>query len=180
MSARFEYRLDLNEFKPVPNQAQDLALILRQPAPPDSQALAELMLDSYRGTVDYDGETLADAQQEVDSYFEGASGEPLLDHSRLCFSGGRLQSACLASYWGQEPAPLIAYVMTATEAKNQGLASRLLTEVLRTCRIVATRKPVLLSPAAISLPRKYFFDSGFLKPQAQDKYHLNRYLGILQ
>jgi RimJ/RimL family protein N-acetyltransferase len=130
MSARFEYRLDLNEFKPVSNQIQDLALILRQPAPPDSQALAELMLDSYRGTVDYDGETLADAQQEVDSYFEGASGEPLLDHSRLCFSGGRLQSACLASYWGQEPAPLIAYVMTATEAKNQGLASRLLTEVL--------------------------------------------------
>jgi GNAT superfamily N-acetyltransferase len=97
---------------------------MRRPAPADRETLAALMIDAYRGTIDDGGETLEDARAEVDSYFAGRSGAPLLDASRLIEVGGAPAAACLVSLW--RDTPLVAYVMTAAAWKGRGLARALL------------------------------------------------------
>ncbi len=65
------------------------------------------MLDAYAGTVDADGsETLDDALAEVNGYFSGASGEPMIEHSFVALDGDAPISALLVSR--HEGMPLIA------------------------------------------------------------------------
>ena len=96
----------------------------RSPKAADSEALAALMLDAYRGTVDADGsETIDVARTEVNGYLSAESGRPLLDVSRVVEADGRLVAAVLVSHY--EGLPLIAYVMTAASHKRRGLATGL-------------------------------------------------------
>jgi GNAT superfamily N-acetyltransferase len=97
---------------------------VRHPTEGDVEALAALMLDAYRGTVDADGsETMEDARTEVRGYFDANSGAPMLEHSYVVPDGGRLVSAVLVSRF--EEMPLLAYAMTAPSHKGRGLASAL-------------------------------------------------------
>ena len=84
----------------------------------DLNSLAALMLDSYIGTIDYTGETLDDAIEEVRRFFE--RGNPLLNQSLVVEEGDELVSAVLISI--EEDAPFIAYVMTNASRKKEGLA----------------------------------------------------------
>ena len=104
--------------------ASPIAFAVRHPAEPDVEALAALMIDAYRGTIDADGsETLEDARTEVRGFFAAKSGEPMLEHSCLAFDGDRLVSAILVSRF--EGIPLLAYAMTAPSHKGRGLATGL-------------------------------------------------------
>jgi RimJ/RimL family protein N-acetyltransferase len=96
---------------------------LSAPTEADSEALAELMLDAYRGTIDYDGETLAEALAEVRGYFARPAWPRA---SWLGYVPGSLVGACLVEHWPAVGAPLIAYVMTAARWKGRGVASALL------------------------------------------------------
>jgi hypothetical protein len=75
------------------------------------------MLDSYMGTIDYEGETLEDAVSEVGGYFDSSA---LLEHSFVATIGGRVVSAVLVSLDSSQP--FIAYVMTTPSQKNRRLA----------------------------------------------------------
>jgi hypothetical protein len=66
---RLRMVLDLNS-APGPT---DIAC--RTVAPSDQEALAALMLDAYRGTVDYEGETLEDAFREIGHTLSGSYGD---------------------------------------------------------------------------------------------------------
>lgn len=79
------------------------------------------MVDAYRDTIDYEGETLDEARAEVTRFFDDV---PVLDCSRVGVSAGWVVSAALVS--SSEDHPLIAYVMTAAASKNRGLAAFLL------------------------------------------------------
>jgi ribosomal protein S18 acetylase RimI-like enzyme len=101
----------------------------RSPTAGDAEALAVLMLDAYRGTVDADGsETIGMARREVNGYLAGESGPPRLDVSRVVEQDGHLAAAVLVSDY--EELPLIAYVMTSSGHKRRGLATALMCEVL--------------------------------------------------
>lgn len=127
MPARHNYRLNLAAYRP--QQQIPPGLELRPPTRTDTAELAVLMLDAYRDTIDYDGETLEQARQEVKSFLNGVYGPPLLDCSRLGFLDGELTSACLVSRWGEHP--LICFVMTGSRWKNQGLAAAVLHQTLQ-------------------------------------------------
>ena len=99
---------------------------IRAPAPDDADGLAQLMLDAYLGTIDYDGENLEDARTEIDEYF---SSDPMLDCSQVVEIDGELAAATLVSIW-EEGAPLVAYVMTRSVRKGQGLARVVLVSAL--------------------------------------------------
>ncbi len=101
---------------------------LRFPNVEETEPLAELMLDAYRNTTDFEGETTDDALSEVERYFAGRNGEPLLDCSWVYESSGALLSACLVSM--HEGAPLIAYILTMSPWKGRGLGSFLLRQSL--------------------------------------------------
>jgi GNAT superfamily N-acetyltransferase len=131
MKKRHEYFLGLSGFCPPTERADGLQT--RSCLTGDVQSLAELMLEAYRGTVDYEGESLEDAVKEVELWLAGARGGPALpDASRLAFDGARLVGACLAADWPWMRAPGIAIVITHPEWKNRGVGRRLLTEVLLT------------------------------------------------
>ena len=87
----------------------------------DRIALADLMMDAYAGTIDYDGETLDQALEGVD----GALREnALLDLSRAAAHGDVIESAVLVSL--NKGDAFVGYVMTRAASKGRGLASALL------------------------------------------------------
>jgi hypothetical protein len=101
---------------------------LRNPAPEETESLAEVLLDAYRGTIDDEGETTDDALVEIESFLAGEEGDPLLNCSWVLDSSDTLLSACLVSLWHGEP--LISYIVTRSTWKQRGLASFLLRQSL--------------------------------------------------
>mgnify|MGYP001796518151 CR=1 FL=1 len=119
------YQLDLSFYQHRPS-ALPVGSILFNPSEADEDALGELMLAAYSGTIDYEGETLEEAQAEIGNFFSGSYGEPLYDCSLICFVGDCLTSACLVSWWEPKAAPLITYVITHAYWKRHGLATAVL------------------------------------------------------
>lgn len=136
MRRRYEYRLTLTSALVGPPPAADGHGNARHPTPDDREALAALLLDAYRGTIDADGsEGLDEARHEVDSYRGGEEMPPLLDSSWVYDAGGELAAACLVALWPRRGCPLVAYMITRAARKRRGLARRLvqlrLTDLLR-------------------------------------------------
>ena len=65
----------------------------------DAPALAALMLDAYRGTVDDEGETAEEALAEVNAMLDGKYGPWLADASFVVELDGRLVAACVITLW---------------------------------------------------------------------------------
>jgi RimJ/RimL family protein N-acetyltransferase len=122
--ARHGYVVELGRLSGADPVLED-PILLRQPTPSDRDDLARLMLDAYRGTIDYEGEDLDAARTEVDNYLEGT---PMLDMSCVATLDGSIVGATLVSRWGDEP--LIGYVMTMPDHKNKGLATTMVRHCL--------------------------------------------------
>ena len=116
---RHRYRIDLVDrpVRPVP----DPPFLIRHPVSDDRDRLAELMLDAYIGTIDYDGEGIEEAQAEIEDYLGGG---PMLDSSWVIEDGHLLLGAVLVSLW--DDGPMVAYVMTRAAAKGHGVAASLI------------------------------------------------------
>lgn len=117
---RHEYLVTRETYAPS-GRTLTAPLELRQPAASDRKELATLMMDAYVGTIDYEGETYDQAVEEVDGYL---AGEAFLEVSQVALNQGEIQSAVLMSYLAG--VPLVGYVMTRADVKNQGVASTLL------------------------------------------------------
>ncbi len=101
----------------------------RTAAPSDRDALAALMLDAYRGTVDYEGESLEDALQEIDRVCSGSYGRFLSDCSFVFDGEEGLSSACLVALLNEgkpDETPLLAFAMTRKRDQRRGLSSALI------------------------------------------------------
>ena len=88
-AVKVRYEVDLSTETPDPVLPD---LEIRSLIPTDREALARLMLNAFVGTIDYEGETLTEAIEEVDSWL---AGTPMLDHSYGAVVDGRLVSAVL-------------------------------------------------------------------------------------
>jgi RimJ/RimL family protein N-acetyltransferase len=102
---------------------------LRRPDQADLVQMAQLMLDAYAGTIDSEGETIADAIEEVTAWF---AGTPLLEHSFLKQEDESILSAVLVSMIDGNP--FIGYVITDPRHKNRGLATTVTLAALETLR----------------------------------------------
>lgn len=113
--SKIRYEIDLTRAPGgIPHQEDRV----RPVSADDAADLADLMLDAYRGTIDYDDEDLDDAVAEVDSYLNDR--HPLLDFSRVVDADGVIMAGILLS--DTESGPFIDYVMTRARYKGQGLA----------------------------------------------------------
>ena len=117
---RYEYVVERRDYRPS-GRALPEGFDIRPPTNEDRSELAELMMDAYVGTIDYDGETLEQAVEEVGGAF---SAKALLDQSRVAEIDGVIESAVLVSLVDSEA--FIGYVMTRAAVKNRGHASALL------------------------------------------------------
>jgi hypothetical protein len=131
---RFEYVVDLQSWTMPPAKPAPAGLSLRTPEIKDMRALAELMLEAYRGTIDYEGETIAEAVDEVQRYLApSALNQALLKHSALLTDGTMLVSACLVMHWSRRSCPSIGYVISHPLWKRRDLARCVVAESL--CRL---------------------------------------------
>lgn len=92
----------------------------------DIRPLGTLMLESYRDTIDYEGETLEDAVKEVCATLHGKYGLFMEQCSFLIEESGQILSACIVVWSEQPKLPLIAYTMTHPGCQSQGMAAFLL------------------------------------------------------
>jgi hypothetical protein len=105
---------------------RSITLPIRRLEASDAGALAALMLDAYRGTIDDEGESLEGASTEVARVFEAEMIWP----ASFCVpspdaSEGLLCASLVMLHKGK---PLLAFTMTAARAKRRGLARSLIVE----------------------------------------------------
>jgi ribosomal protein S18 acetylase RimI-like enzyme len=92
--------------------------------PSDVPALGTLMLAAYRGTVDDEGETEADAVAEVERTLSGEYGPFQDDCSFAVDEGHRVLGASMISLWEGEP--ILTFVVVHPDVKRRGLGTFLL------------------------------------------------------
>jgi GNAT superfamily N-acetyltransferase len=98
----------------------------RSVRPNDEEALAILLFAAYRGTIGDEGNSFADALEEIRKTFRGDYGRFLPGCSSIVEEGEFLSSACLVSFFEPHNAPLVVFLMTRPELKRRGLARRVL------------------------------------------------------
>ncbi len=132
---KLRYEVDLVSPVPVPDAGN---VLVRSVTRDDLQRLARLMLDAFVGTIDYEGEDLDDAVDEIRSYLDG---DPLLQHSFVAEVGGQIASAVLVSL--SDATPFIGCVMTLPEHKGRGLAQLVTTSSMSSLARAGHRSIVL-------------------------------------
>jgi GNAT superfamily N-acetyltransferase len=87
--------------------------------------VARLMVDGYRGTIDFEGETDDDALEELEGAVAGANGPPLREAWLLSRTpeGTAASAICCIRWRGM---PFISYVFTAADQKGRGYAGALI------------------------------------------------------
>lgn len=118
---KIRYEIDLSELRPVGSLDSEV----RNVGPDDLEGLAQLMLDAYRGTIDFDDETYEDAVSEVRSFLED---DPALEHSYVVDLDGTLVSAVLVQILDGDF--FIGYVMTDPDHKGGHIGRRLVHHAL--------------------------------------------------
>jgi hypothetical protein len=149
---KIRYEVALGD--PVPIDP-DSDLTVRTLARSDVRALADLMLDAYVGTIDYEGETVDEAVDEVESWFDGS---PLLDHSYAIVVGGTLASAVLVMTL--DASPFIAIVMTRNDRKNQRFGRYVVATALSSLKEAGEEKVVLYITSGNTPSEKLFLSLG--------------------
>jgi ribosomal protein S18 acetylase RimI-like enzyme len=118
-------RLDLGEPLADPSLLPD-ATTTRLVSPDDAEALAVLMDDAYRGTIDAEpGQDLDDARKEIAATFAGDYGAPLLEASVVAVDGDKIVSASIVTRF--EGSPFVAFTMTRSSHKGRGLSRAVMT-----------------------------------------------------
>jgi len=136
----------------------------RPVAPSDTQQLAELMLDAYRGTVDYNGETLADALKEVECTLSGSYGRFLPECSFVVAGEDELASATLVTLPGEgrpDKCPLLAFAMTRKCHQRQGMSAALVRRSAAALREWGYSRVELVVTAANAPARRLYARLGF-------------------
>jgi ribosomal protein S18 acetylase RimI-like enzyme len=132
---------------------------LREPLYGDRAALARLMRDAYRDSVDDEGEGEGEALVEIDRVLAGAYGAFVPQASSVVEREGRLHTATLVTRW--EARPFVALSMTDPGARRCGLARAGLVNAMR--RLHATGETelrlvvTLANVAAVRLYRSLGF-----------------------
>ena len=86
--------------------------------------LTSATLEAYRGTVDDEGETLADAAGEIEHTLSGRYGPVIWQASGAVVQSAGLQSAIIVTCHHAEP--MICYVFTVPSAQRHGFAAQLI------------------------------------------------------
>lgn len=89
---------------------------------------AEIFLDGFIGTVDYEGESLKDTITYIEQIKSGIYGEILSDYSGLLLQNATPVSGIIMTLF--EEVPLIVSVFTKNEYKKKGFGEILLRSVI--------------------------------------------------
>jgi GNAT superfamily N-acetyltransferase len=133
---------------------------MRAPEESDMPGLARLMRAAYRGGVDDDGETEADALAEIQKTFAGEYGAFLPHCSKVVARGNELVHATLVTRW--QGRPFVAFSMTAPAAQRMGLARGCLIDAMQDLRAQGESELRLVVTAANTPARALYESLGFV------------------
>jgi GNAT superfamily N-acetyltransferase len=128
----------------------------------DAAALARLMFDAYKGTIDDEGEPFEGAVAEVNKTFEGGYGPMVWGASFVTPSvedPAVLDSASVVTLWREEP--LLAFSMTRPEAKRRGHAEALIRASARSLAGLGHGRVVLVVTAGNVAAERLYEKLGF-------------------
>ena len=165
MTQRIRRRLVADLTGLPPDAAEPMPLPMRRPVPKDRHALAHLMLDAYRDTIDYEGETLADTEGEIARTFVGEYGQFLPQYSFLALDGDDPVSASLVTRY--DGVPFLAFSMTSPRWKGKGLARHLIRESMLAIREGGETTLALVVTAG-NVPAERLYESmGFVEAEGE-------------
>ena len=95
----------------------------------DAVALGHLMYASYKGTIDYEGETLEQSIQEMSETLSGKYGELNCSASLMILEGDKAIAVVIFVFYNKEEMPLLAFTMTHPDHQGKGLSQSL----IKTC-----------------------------------------------
>lgn len=130
--------------------------------PDDAAALARLMLDAYRGTIDDEGESLEGAVAEVNETLAGGYGPMVWEASFVVPSADDpsvLDSASIVTLSRGEP--LLAFSVTRPEVKGRGLAGMSIRASVRSLARLGHARIVLVVTAGNTSAERLYEKLGF-------------------
>lgn len=143
--------------------------LARPPTLEDADALAALMVEAYRGTIDDAGETPDDAREAVQDLIDGNFGTLMWSVSEVTERSGRIVAAILVTIWQDHP--FAAFVMTAPAWQHHGLARAGLLRVFN--RLAAGDERVLrLMVTQGNTRAEALYESLGFRPEAQPPFTL--------
>jgi GNAT superfamily N-acetyltransferase len=86
--------------------------------------LAALFLDAYRDTIDYEGETIEDAQAELQNVMSGGFG-PVIGAASICLIVDNIPASAIF-VTNREGIPFIPYMVTGKKYMGRGFARKLM------------------------------------------------------
>lgn len=95
-----------------------------------STELGQVMYEAYKGTIDYDDETVEQAIDEMRGTLNGKYGKLIKDASVYIENNGAIASAIIYCFFEEESMPLLTFSMTRASEKGKGHAKRLIKESL--------------------------------------------------
>lgn len=107
-------------------QAVDDRWLVRRISKDDAESLRHLVLDAFCGTIDYEGETLAESITEVNDTLNGKYGPFLELCSFLIEEDGEAVSAVIVTFFEEMRLPLLAFAMTHPDHQSKGMSSQLI------------------------------------------------------
>lgn len=117
-------------FLNIERQTIDSSFDARTISKTDYQSLGNLMLEAYRGTVDYDGESLEDSIGEIKGTLEGKYGTLIGPASYVIEENGVSAAAVIFTINEKEKMPLLTFAMTDPAYKNKGMSKYLIRKSL--------------------------------------------------
>lgn len=96
---------------------------IRRATDDDLRAMAAVMADAYRGTIDDEGEDQPAALQELESTVGGSYGPPLRSAWLVHETEGRLSAAVICTRW--HGLPFIVQAFTHPDQQRNGISGRL-------------------------------------------------------
>jgi ribosomal protein S18 acetylase RimI-like enzyme len=100
--------------------------------------LAEAFLDAYIGTIDYEGESIEDAFNEITTISK--YGEIIRSATQCLMVGDEIASAV---WTVEKDHPLVSYLITVPKYKRRGYGRKLMTQILNALKQESYRKVVL-------------------------------------
>ncbi len=107
-------------------QAVDDRWLARKISKDDAESLGQLMLEAFRGTIDYEGETLAESIAEVNDTLNGKYGPFLERCSFLIEQDREAVCAVIVTFFEEMTLPLLSFAMTHPEYQSEGMSSHLI------------------------------------------------------
>lgn len=141
----------------------------------DSTMLGTLMYEAYQGTIDDEGETLAQAQAEIEDTLAGKYGPLMGMCSFLVEEQGRALGATIVTDWTNEQTgtrqPLLAFLMTHPDASGQGMATFLLSKTINALLAHSEQELVLFVTVGNSAAQHIYEKLGF---QVEEEFETSR------